>query len=57
MFLTPAAGLPAMYFHGPWQRDYLVGKRSRVPMVKLWAYDHIFFGRDLPLISESSKHS
>jgi hypothetical protein len=41
----------------PWQRDYFAGKRSRVPMVKLWAYDHIcLYGRALPLVSESRTH-
>ena len=40
-----------------WQRDYLTGKRLRVPLIKLWAYDHLsLFGRDLPLISESRRH-
>ena len=34
----------------PWERDYLAGRRSRVPVVKIWAYDHLcLFDRGVPL--------
>lgn len=34
----------------PWQRDYLAGRDSRLPLLKLWAFDQVcLFGRDLPL--------
>ena len=38
----------------PWERDYLLGRRSRVSVIKIWAYDHMcLFGRGVPLPSES----
>ena len=24
-----------------WERDYLASRRSMVPLVKIWAYDHV----------------
>ena len=34
----------------PWERDYLAARRSRVPVIKIWAYDHLcLFGRGVPL--------
>ena len=34
----------------PWQRDYLAARRERIPVVKLWAYDHLcLYGRALPM--------
>ena len=36
-----------------WERDYLTGKRSHVPVIKIWAYDHLcLFGRGVPLPPE-----
>jgi hypothetical protein len=41
----------------PWERDYLVGGRSLVPMVKIWAHDHLcLFGRPLLLAAEPRRH-
>jgi hypothetical protein len=41
----------------PWQRDYLVGRRSRVGQIKIWAYDHFgLFGRSLLLPKEARSH-
>ena len=38
----------------PWVRDYLVGARTRVPMVKIWAWDHVcLYGRMVPVPVES----
>jgi hypothetical protein len=37
----------------PWQREYLTGKRLRLPIVKLWAYDHFCsLARAFPLSVE-----
>ncbi|MBI3697188.1 MAG: hypothetical protein HY238_20430, partial [Acidobacteria bacterium] len=34
----------------PWERDYLIARRSCVPLIKIWAYDHLcLFGRGVPL--------
>ncbi len=34
----------------PWERDCLTGRRSIVPLTKIWAYDHLcLFGRGVPL--------
>jgi hypothetical protein len=41
----------------PWQSDYLAARRGRVPLVKLWAHDHLcLFSRDLPLPAEPCTH-
>ncbi len=41
----------------PWEQDYLIGRRSRVPLVKIWAYDHLcLFGRRVPLPTEDRSH-
>ncbi|MBI3697704.1 MAG: hypothetical protein HY238_23090, partial [Acidobacteria bacterium] len=41
----------------PWARDYLIARRSRVPVIKIWAYDHLcLFGRAVPLPTESRSH-
>ena len=41
----------------PWSRDYLLGRRSRVPLIKIWAYDHLcLFGRGVPLPSNDRTH-
>jgi hypothetical protein len=38
----------------PWERDYLLARRTQVPVVKIWAYDHIcLFGRGIPLPGEA----
>lgn len=40
-----------------WERDYLLGRRSRVPIIKMWASDHLFlFGRGVPLSAEVHTH-
>ncbi len=37
----------------PWERDYLIARRSRVPVIKVWAYDHLcLFGRGTPSPAE-----
>ncbi len=37
----------------PWERDYLAGRRSRVAVIKIWAYDHLcLFGRGVPIPRE-----
>jgi hypothetical protein len=41
----------------PWQRDYLAARRARVPVVKLWACDHLcLYSRILPLSRDSRRH-
>ncbi len=41
----------------PWQRDYMAARRGRVPVVKLWAYDHLcLFARALPVPAASRMH-
>ncbi len=41
----------------PWQRDYLIARRCRVPLLKIWAYDHLcLYARTLPLPAESRYH-
>ena len=41
----------------PFARDYLTARRTLVPLIKLWAYDHLcLFARSLPLPSESRSH-
>ena len=41
----------------PYARDYLTARRTLVPLIKLWAYDHIcLYARSLPLPSESRSH-
>jgi len=38
----------------PWEHDYLAARRSRVPVIKIWAYDHLcLFGRGVPMPAES----
>ena len=43
--------LMGWYYSGwPWQREYLVARRTGVPLIKFWAYDHLcLFGWPLPL--------
>ncbi len=43
--------LMGLYYSGwPWQREYLAAKRTGVPVLKIWAYDHLgLFGWPLPL--------
>ena len=37
----------------PWERDYLTARRTQVPLIKIWAYDHLcLFGRGIPLPDE-----
>jgi len=41
----------------PFERDYLTARRTLVPLIKLWAYDHFcLYGRGLPLPSEARRH-
>ena len=41
----------------PWERDYLLGRRSRVPLIKIWAYDHLcLFARGVSMPSENRIH-
>jgi hypothetical protein len=41
----------------PFARDYLTARRTLVPLIKLWAYDHLcLFARRLPLPAESRSH-
>jgi len=41
----------------PFERDYLTARRTLVPLIKLWAYDHLcLYARSLPLPSESRSH-
>ncbi len=41
----------------PWLRDYLVSRRSRVPSLKIWAYDHLcLLGRGVPIPLEATTH-
>jgi len=41
----------------PWERDYLIARRARNPLIKIWAYDHLcLFGRSVPLIAEGRSH-
>ena len=41
----------------PFARDYLTARRTLVPLIKLWAYDHLcLFARSLPLLSEPRSH-
>jgi hypothetical protein len=41
----------------PFARDYLTARRTLVPLIKLWAYDHLcLYARSLPLPSESRNH-
>ena len=41
----------------PFERDYLTARRTLVPLIKLWAYDHLcLFARLLPLPSEPRSH-
>jgi len=51
--------LMGWYYSGwPWQREYLAARRTGVPMIKLWAYDHLCsFGWPLPLPVEKSTPS
>ena len=41
----------------PFARDYLTARRALVPLIKIWAYDHLcLYARSLPLPSESRSH-
>jgi hypothetical protein len=41
----------------PFERDYLTARRTLVPLIKLWAYDHLcLYARRLPLPTESRSH-
>jgi hypothetical protein len=41
----------------PFERDYLIARRNLVPLIKIWAYDHLcLFARRLPLPSEARTH-
>jgi hypothetical protein len=41
----------------PFARDYLTAHRTWVPLIKIWAYDHLcLFGRRFPLPVESRSH-
>jgi hypothetical protein len=41
----------------PFARDYLATRRTLVPLIKLWAYDHLcLYARRLPLPSECRSH-
>jgi hypothetical protein len=48
--------LMGWYYSGwPWQREYLAARRTGVPMIKFWAYDHLsLYGWPLPLPIEKS---
>ncbi len=38
----------------PWEKDFLRGQRTLVPVMKMWAYDHLcLYARGLPLPEES----
>jgi hypothetical protein len=42
----------------PWERDYLLARRSLTPLVKIWAYDHLcLFGNGLPIPTENRAHT
>lgn len=49
--------LMGLYYSGwPWQREYLAARRTGVPVIKIWAYDHLcLFGWHLPLPSEAKR--
>jgi hypothetical protein len=51
--------LMGWYYSGwPWQREYLVARRTGVPLIKFWAYDHLcLFGWPLPLPVEVASPS
>jgi hypothetical protein len=51
--------LMGWYYSGwPWQREYLAARRTRVPLLKTWAYDHLcLFGWPLPLPVEVARPS
>lgn len=41
----------------PFARDFLAARRTLVPLLKIWAYDHLcLFGRLLPLPAEARLH-
>jgi hypothetical protein len=41
----------------PFERDYLNARRTRVPLIKIWAYDHLcLFARRLPMPSDTRTH-
>jgi hypothetical protein len=41
----------------PLERDYLNARRIRVPLIKIWAYDHLcLFARRLPMSREIRRH-
>ena len=41
----------------PFVRDYLTGRRTLVPLIKIWAYDHLcLFARRLPMPSDTRTH-
>lgn len=46
--------LMGLYYSGwPWQREYLAARRTGVPLLKIWAWDHLgLFGWPIPLPTE-----
>lgn len=41
----------------PFARDYLTARRTLVPLLKIWAYDHLcFYARHLPLPTDTRFH-
>jgi len=41
----------------PWEQEYLAGRRSSVPVVKIYACDHVcLLGCGLPMRSDSRAH-
>ena len=41
----------------PCERDYFIARRMLLPLIKLWAYDHLcLFACPLPLPSERRSH-
>ena len=51
--------LMGWYYSGwPWAREYLAARRTGVPLLKFWAYDHLcLFGWPLPLPIQTSAPS
>jgi len=45
------------YAGWPFARDYLTARRTLVPLIKIWAYDHLcLYARRLPVPAESRSH-
>jgi hypothetical protein len=49
--------LAGWYYSGwPWQGEYLGARRTGIPLIKFWAYDHLgLFGWPLPLPKPTSR--